>query len=240
MTLTKHVLTAALAGAVFVAGPVHSATAAVPAAVRAAADDSDDALQSRIEKDLKKNSVLAPRNIDVDVEHGVVTLKGSVRDTNEKTRAARVATVRGVTRVDNRLEINPNIDRSKVDTAAQKTKEGLNKAVDATATAAEKTKEGVVKGLGKAEEGVSKGAEKTAEATAKAADKTTDATVTTRVKASFTGEQLLKDTAIDVDTNDHIVTLRGTVNTNEARMRAGELASRVDGVAKVVNDLVVR
>jgi len=239
MTLKKHVLSVALVGAVLVAMPAPMATAAVPAATPAAAD-ADDALQSRIEKDLKKNSVLAPRDIDVDVKQGVVTLTGSVRDASEKARAAKVATIRGVARVDNRLEINPNIDRSKVETAAQKTKEGLNKAVDATAGAAEKTKEGVVKGLGKAEEGVGKAADKTAEATAKAADKTTDAGVTTRVKASFTGEKLLQDTAIDVETADRVVTLRGTVGSNEARMRAGELASRVDGVTKVVNNLVVR
>ena len=238
MTLNTQFLTLTLAGAVLVAAPARTATAGAP--VKQAAAHDDHALKSTIEADLKKNSLLAPRDIDVDVDHGVVTLKGSVRDAAEKTRAASVAKVRGVVRVDNRLEIDANIDKSKLDTAANKTKEGLNKAVDATAKAAEKTKEGVVTAAGKTEEGVGKAADAVGKAADKTGDKVSDAAITTRVKASFTDEQLLKDSAIDVDTADHVVTLRGRVGSNEARMRAGAVASKVGGVLRVNNELVVK
>jgi len=239
MNLTKHLLATTLAGAVLVAAPARFAAAGIPAAARAAAQD-DSALQSAIEKDLKNTSVLAPRDIDVDVKQGVVTLTGKVRDSAEKSRAGSVANIHGVTRVNNRLEIDPKIDRSTIDAAAGKTKEGLNKATDATADAAHKTKEAVTKGVGKTEEGVGKAADKTAQAVGKAGDKTTDASVTTRVKASFSDEKLLKDSAIDVDTTDRVVTLKGTVASVEAKTRAGQIAGSTSGVTRVVNQLVVR
>jgi len=239
MTVMKQLLTVTLAGVVFAAFPARTADAAAPVK-KAAAAQADHALKSAIEADLKKNSLLAPRDIDVDVERGVVTLTGSVRDSAEKTRATSVAQIRGVVRVNNRLEIDPNIDRSKIDRAAEKTKEGLNKAVEATAGAVEKTKEGVTKGVTKTEEGVSKAADSVGKASDKASDKVNDAAITTRVKASFSDERLLKESAIDVDTANRVVTLRGRVGSNEARMRAGELASKIDGVVRVNNELVVQ
>jgi osmotically-inducible protein OsmY len=147
--------------------------------------------------------------------------------------------VKGVARIDNRIEVDSKIDQSRIDAAGEKTKSGLAKAVDATVTAAKKTKEGVQKGIGKSEEGVGKAAEKTSEAVGKAGEKMSDASVTSRVKAGFTGEKLLQDTAIDVDTTDHVVTLRGTVASNAAKARAGEIARSIEGASRVVNQIVV-
>ena len=76
----------------------------------------------------------------------------------------------------------------------------MSKAVDATVGAAGKTKEGVQKAVGKSEQGLGKAADKTAEAAV--GDKTSDASVTTRVKADFSKEMLLRDTAVQVDTTD--------------------------------------
>jgi osmotically-inducible protein OsmY len=98
----------------------------------------------------------------------------------------------------------------------------------------------VQKGVGKAEEGVGKAADKTAEAVGKAGDKIGDMSITTRVKGGFSGEKMLRDTAIDVDTTDHVVTLKGTVGSTAAKARAGEIARAIDGVTRVVNQLVVR
>jgi hyperosmotically inducible protein len=199
----------------------------------------DGRIQSRIETSLKESATLAPRDIDVDV-NGVVTLTGTVRTATERARAGRLANVTGVTRVNNRIDIDPNIDRSKIDTAGEKTKSGLTKAVDATVNAAKKTRETVQKGVGKSEQGVGVAADKTSAAVGKAGDKVTDTSVTTRVKAGFSGETLLKDTAIDVDTRDRVVTLRGTVDSNAAKARAAEIARSTDGVTDVVNQIVVR
>ena len=240
MSLLKSVMTAGLVGVVLVAGLARDTSAARQTATSGTVRVDDGTLQSRIAANLKKSASLAPRDIDVDVNQGVVTLTGTVRTATEKAGAGRLATVSGVARVNNRIEVDPKIDQSKIDAAGEKTKSGLTKAVDATVDAAKKTKAAVQKGVGKSEQGVGKAADKTSDAVGTVGDKANDTSITTRVRAGFSGEKLLQDTAIDVDTTDHVVTLRGTVASNAAKARAGAIASSTDGVTRVVNQLVVR
>jgi hyperosmotically inducible periplasmic protein len=205
-----------------------SAYAAIEAQATATVQVSDDTIESRIEAVLRKDSILTARGIDVESERGRVTLTGKVKTADEKARAATLAKIEGVTTVVNQLEIDPNADRS----AADKTKEGLNKAVDATA-------KGVQKGVTEGAKAVGKAAEKTADAVGTAGDKVSDGTLTTRVKGAFVDEPLLKSSSINVDTTARVVTLRGTVASAAAKVKAEEIASRTSGVAKVVNELVV-
>jgi osmotically-inducible protein OsmY len=232
-------MTAGLVGVVLLFGLVRDASAAPQVAASNVVRVDDGLLQSRIAAQFKKSSTLAPRDIDVDVDAGIVTLTGKVRTASEKARAGRLAYVKGVTRVSNEIEIDPKIDRSTIDTAGDKTKSGLTKAVDATVNAAKKTKGAVQKGVAASEEGAGKGVEKTASAVGTAGDKLSDTSVTTRVKAGFSGEKLLQDAAIDVETTDHVVTLRGTVGSDASKIRAGEIASMTDNVTRVVNQIVV-
>jgi hyperosmotically inducible periplasmic protein len=239
MSFFNDVLAVGLVGIVLVAGLARETSAARQNATSSAVRADDGTLQSQIAANLKKSS-LAPRDIDVDVKQSVVTLTGKVRSATEKAQAGRLAKVSGVTTVNNRIEIDPKIDQSRIDAAGEKTKTGVTKGVDATVDAAKKTKTAVQKGVGKAEQGASKAADKTSEAVGKVGDKASDTSVTTRVKAGFSGEKLLQDTAIDVDTTDHVVTLRGTVASDAAKARAGEIARSIDGVTRVVNEIVVR
>ncbi|HET7220381.1 MAG TPA: BON domain-containing protein, partial [Vicinamibacterales bacterium] len=132
-----------------------------PAAYAAAQESPDEAIESKIEASLKKDSILAARSIDVESENGRVTLTGAVKNADEKARAERLARIAGVVGVVNKLEIDPNADRSKTDRAAQATQEGLDKAADATVKGAQKAAKGVQKGVAEAEKGVGKAAEKT-------------------------------------------------------------------------------
>jgi osmotically-inducible protein OsmY len=239
MKLLNDVVVAGAVAMVVFAGQARVASAGQTTSAAAVKVD-DSTIESRITASLKKNSALAPRDIDVDVDKGVVTLTGTVRTEAERASAGQLGQVTGVTRVINNIEVNPKVDESKLDNAADKTKSGLNKAVDATAKAAGKTKEGVKKGVGKTEEGVGKAADKTSSAVGKAGDKMTDASVTTGVKTGLTGEPLLRDSAIDVDTLDHVVTLRGTVVSAAAKARAAAIAADTKGVTRVVNQLLVK
>jgi len=227
-----------VAAVLFVAGPARAESARLQATSTTVQVD-DDTLESNVEKTLKNDSILAPRDIDVEAKHGVVTLTGSVRTSAEKDRAGRLAKIAGVTGVVNNVKVDPNVDRSKTDAAADKTKDGLNKAVDATAKGAKKTKEGVEKGVGASEKGVGKAAEKTADAIDKAGDKASDASVSSSVKSGLSKDPLVKDAAISVHTSDHVVTLKGTVASAAAKTRAEEIAASKSGVSRVVNDLVV-
>jgi hyperosmotically inducible protein len=210
----------------------------------ATAQVSDDQLESRLESLFKKDSILAARDIDVEADHGKITLTGTVKTADEKARAATLAKVDGVATVVNELKIDPNADRSKTDRAAEKTKAGADKAIDATAKGAEKTAEGVKTGVTESGKAVGKAAKKTGEAIGTAGEKvedaSTNAAVGGRVKTAFGKDAVLKDTSIDVDTKDGVVTLRGTVPSAAAKTKAEEIASRTKGVTRVVNELVVK
>ena len=71
-------------------------------------------------------------------------------------------------------------------------------------------------------------------------EKITDAWITTKVKWFFVGEDALDDSNINVDTNNRVVTLKGTVKTAAGKARAVALAQRTDGVTKVVDQLTVK
>jgi osmotically-inducible protein OsmY len=100
------------------------------------------------------------------------------------------------------------------------------------AGAADKTKDAVVK--------TSKTvANKTKDGLSKTGEVMTDAWIVTRVNARFVDENLLKGSAINVDSADHIVTLKGTVMTRAGRTRAISVARSTEGVRRVVNRLSI-
>lgn len=72
------------------------------------------------------------------------------------------------------------------------------------------------------------------------ADKTRDAAITAEVKTRLARDDGLSALAIDVDTRDGRVALRGAAPDTAARSRATELARSVDGVVAVNNELSVQ
>jgi hyperosmotically inducible protein len=83
-----------------------------------------------------------------------------------------------------------------------------------------------------------------AEISAKRAADTTaqdssDVTITAKVNAALVADDKLKATQINVDTREGQVTLTGQAPDAQARARATTLASAVDGVKQVNNQLVV-
>src|SRR5688572_1932414 len=66
-----------------------------------------------------------------------------------------------------------------------------------------------------------------------------DATITTTIQAKYFGDSVVKGHEIDVDTDDGIVKLSGTVESEAARTKAAALAQGVEGVTRVENQLRV-
>ena len=66
-----------------------------------------------------------------------------------------------------------------------------------------------------------------------------DARISTAVQATLTADKVSNFTRIDVDTTNGVVYLNGTVQSAEQKARAEQLAGRVDGVKKVVNNVQV-
>lgn len=78
--------------------------------------------------------------------------------------------------------------------------------------------------------------ERGAERAAAAVD---DASITAKVKTALIAAPDLKGLAIDVDTVQNVVTLNGTVASDDARSRAERIAKEVEGVREVKNLLLV-
>ena len=211
---------------------VVAALVAVPAPMRAvpqtpAVKAADNTLDERIEKRLNDSS-LKGYDIDVSVDAGIARLTGTVATAADRRKATQLATIPGITRVENQLIVNTSATKGTTGTLKSKTKEG-----------AEKTKEGAEKLGEKTKEGAEIVVDKTKEGLSKTGEAITDGWITTRVHSKFVGEDLLKDSDINVDTNDHIVTLRGTVMSAAARARAVAQAKAVEGVHSVVDQLTI-
>ena len=112
-----------------------------------------------------------------------------------------------------------------------------------SATAPQSAGETIKKGAEKTKDGVVKGAKvvgsKTKDGVSKTGEVMTDGWITSRVSARFVNEDTLKGSDINVDTNDHIVTLKGTVLTSAGRARAGVVARQTEGVRRVINNLTI-
>jgi len=67
-----------------------------------------------------------------------------------------------------------------------------------------------------------------------------DAGITTTVKAKLAAEKIATLTRIDVDTNQGVVALNGTVQTESMKVRAEQIARQVKGVRDVINNLRVQ
>jgi hyperosmotically inducible protein len=218
--MMKAVIWSALAVAVLAVGPAPVRVAAQTTAVKPADSTLDDRIENRISKD----PTLKNYKVDVSVDNGIATITGAVPTQAARRRATQLATIPGVARVDNQLTVDASAAKSvegTIGTVGAKTKEGA-------ATAGEKTKDGAEKVGEKTKEGLSK----TGEAI-------TDGWITTRVKSKFVGEDVLKGSDINVDTHDHVVTLKGTVLSAAARARAIEQAKEVEGVQRVVDQLTI-
>lgn len=88
---------------------------------------SDEAIQDRIEHRLGTDSAVKKYDIAVKVSSGTVTLNGAVATDDQKAEAARIGKVVGITRIDNRIKVDPDVDR----TMSERAKSGLTKTGEA-------------------------------------------------------------------------------------------------------------
>ncbi len=67
-----------------------------------------------------------------------------------------------------------------------------------------------------------------------------DRQTTKRVESALKTEPIYKFTDVDVKTFDGVVQLSGFVQSQEQKQKAGEIAQRTEGVAKVINNISVQ
>ncbi len=219
-------------------GALVMAPSAAWAQASTAAKIDDSTIKSKVEARLKSAASLKNDTIEVSVEHGVVTLTGTVHSEAQSLRARQLAKVAGVTKVENKLDVDSKTERT-MEKAGAKADKTMDKAGEKTKSAAEKTKDATVKGAEKTKDAAVKVGEKTKDVAATTGEVITDAWITTKIKADFVNEDTLKGSDINVDTNNHVVTLKGTVASAAGKARAEQIAKTTKGVNHVVNTLTI-
>lgn len=176
----------------------------------------DGWLVTKVHSEFVNEDVLSGSNIDVDVKNGVVTLQGTVPSAAARARALELARKNdGVKNVVDQLTIAPargsNME-GKIEKAGEKAERAGEKAVDKTASAAKKT--------------------------GRAVD---DGWIKSKIYAQYLADwnTILNDSDIDVDVDNNVVTLNGTVKSAEAKAKAVATAKATDGVKSVRDNLTV-
>jgi osmotically-inducible protein OsmY len=189
----------------------------VPTYVLHAQDrNTEKQLSDQIEDRFEQDATLKNHNLKASVDGRIATLTGTVETEAQKDRAGRLARVAGITDVENKIILGP-AHKGVAQKTEDKVKGGVDKGVTATG----------------------KGIQKAGEALSKAGGEVTDASILSTIKARFVGDDLLKGSDINVDCDQHIVTLKGTVATQAGRERAVELARGTKGVERVVDKLAI-
>ena len=104
----------------------------------------------------------------------------------------------------------------------------------------EQAKEVTEKIEDKAKEIAGEIADKSNEVVSATGEVITDGWITTKVTAKFADEKILKDSKINVDTSNRVVTLKGAVPSAAAKSRAATIARGTEGVVSVVDQLTVK
>jgi hyperosmotically inducible protein len=206
------------------------------AATAGAAFADDNQAENRIEARFHQDTRLKADDVKVDVDNGVATLKGKVATQAERARAERLARVSGVSRVENKIEIDTGVAKDRAEDKARAEKKRVDQRADREKdridAQEERTKEHID------QHGKTPTHPTTAGKTDTAGDEVTDSWITTKVKSQYFGADALKGSDISVDTDHNgVVTLTGTVPNEVARARAVEMAQHTKGVRRVVDSL---
>jgi osmotically-inducible protein OsmY len=186
----------------------------------------DGWLVMKVHSEMLDEDVLDGSNIDVDAKNGVVTLQGTVPSEAARARAIAVAKANdGVKNV---------VDQLKIAAPRAGTAGTMARAGDKAERAGERAGE-------KAERAGDKVADRTANAANKTGRKVDDGWIKSKIYAQYLTDwnTILDDSNIDVDVKDNVVTLNGTVKSNEAKTKAVAVAKATDGVKSVRDNLRV-
>ena len=194
----------------------------------------DGWLVMKVHSEMVDEDVLSGSDIDVDVKNGVVTLQGTVP--NEAARARAIAVAKsndGVKNVVDQLKIAPARGSNMAGRA--------DRAEDKAARAGDKAERAAERAGEKAERAGERAADKTASTTRRTGRAIDDGWIKSKIYAQYLTDwnTVLNDSDIDVDVNNNVVTLNGTVKTAEAKARAVSIAKATDGVKSVKDNLKV-
>lgn len=182
--------------------------------------ETDPGITTAVKGKLAADDTVKAYRIDVDTKDHVVTLSGAVDTAAAKARAVELARATdGVQSVVDQLTVTPGATPT-TGTDDELQREGREAARDADAKTDEAQR-------------------KAGETADDAGNAAANATLTTKVKTKVLADERVSGLKIDVDSNNGIVTLTGTVATAAEKNAAIALAKNTDGVKSVVDRLKV-
>ena len=201
-----------------------------------ACSQTDPGITTAVKSKLAADTTVKASRIDVDTSNGVVTLTGVVEVPAAKEQAVVIAR-----RTDGVKDV---IDHITVNAPAATNPEPVGERAgqdikDATKTAGEKVSSATDKAVDATKDAAREATDKTKNAAEKTGDFITDSAITTAVKTKLLADDKTPGLKIDVDTNNGVVTLSGTVPTKVAENKAVADARGTKGVKRVVNKLKV-
>lgn len=182
---------------------------------------TDNELDGSVSAKLHEDPQLSPYNLDVDADasKNAVTLSGNVPSEALRLRAVDLAKqAHAGLVVTDKIDVKPEVDRAdrtversrEVERSAY-TEEMARDARNRAATTGEKIGTGI-----------------------------DDAWIHTKIRTKLTGNGEFPFGGINVDVQDKVVTLRGSVDTPKDKAEAERIAKETNGVASVNNKLVVK
>ena len=199
-------------------GPI--GTSGVDPGVAALYPTDDGSVSTGIQAKFFRDSALKSRHIDVATQGGIVTLRGTVANDNERAQARLLAwTTHGVQRVDDVLTIDRSLEQPQVLTTS-----ASPQAAPAGAPSASPSPAVVPQTQGQAAQSPTQGQP------AQAAPAAADTAVENAIRGKLGNVQ-----GITVSARDGVVLLDGAVPTAEAKQRAITAVRQTQGVVQVVD-----
>jgi osmotically-inducible protein OsmY len=211
-------------------------------AVTVGCSQTDAGITTAVKSKMAADDTVKASDINVDTHNHVVTLNGTVRSNAEKERAVMIArNTNGVSSVVDDLTVGPvaTSGASDRDRDGDRDRDYSESAEQTARDAKEKTEDAAHDAKVKTEDAAHDAKVKTENAADKTGEVLTDAAITSAVKTKFLAEPGVPGTSINVDTNDHVVTLTGTVKSKAEVAKAVAMARETKGVKRVVNHLKV-
>ena len=216
--------------------------AAAIALTTVACSSTDPGLTTAVKSKLAADDTVKSYRIDVDTKDAVVTLNGAVDTAAARARAVELArTTEGVRDVVDRLTVTPGATPTTGvdDKVSGEAREAAREADAKTDAAKRDADDKADEAKRKADDKTDAAQRKAGDATDRAGDAVGDAALTTKVKTKFLADNDISGLKIDVDSNNGVVTLTGTVPTAAEKNLALKVAKSTEGVKSVVDRLKV-
>lgn len=207
-----------------------------------ACSQTDAGVTTAVKSKMASDDTVKASEINVDTHNHVVTLNGTVASRLEKERAVAIAReTKGVTNVIDDLRVGPVATSGKYDADrdGDRDRDYSAEARQTAHDAKEKSEDKAHDAKAKSEDAAHDAKVKSERAADKTGDALTDAAITSEVKTKFLAEPGVSGLAIDVDTNNGVVTLSGNVKSKAEATKAVTIARNSKGVKRVVSKLKV-